>query len=157
MAKAIDEALARAAKSQEFQQASQSLKTNEVKHSEANTQQAIPSQSADNQNAVGKALDRAAQSKEFQQAKESLKQNEVSQGQSVDKATPQSLPSNSPANPSGLENKQVDAQTKNNIESVQQSQGNNYQNAVDRALSRPTKDASVSNENVQDKQKGMER
>ena len=144
MAKAIDDALARSGKNQEFQQARETLRQNEVTVADAkekapqNTQSQTPS---DKQNAVGNALDRASNQKDFQQAREKLKQNEVSPAQHADKATPQHTPSTTEPKPYGLESKQVDAQTKSNIESVQKSEGNNYQNAVEKAQSRPAQEA----------------
>ena len=156
MANAIENALARSGKNQEFQQARETLKNNDVSLADSkekappqNTQSQAP---PEKQNAVDSSLDRAAQQKEFQQARETLKNNEVSQAQTVDKVTPQNTPSQSTPKPSGLDSKQVDSQTKSNIESVQQSQGNNYQNAVEKAQARPAQEASK-----QEKQQGMER
>ncbi len=88
-------------------------------------------------NAVENALNRAsAKNKEgIENAKqhvESIKDSNEVQSQHT--------PSKTPPNPSGLENKQLDPETKSNIENTQQSEGNNYQNAVDRAQARPTQD-----------------
>jgi len=63
----------------------------------------------------------------------------ISSIENADKVSPSNAPSNTPANPKDLDKMQLNPETKSNIESVQQGQGNNYmyQNAVDRAQARP--------------------
>ena len=80
--------------------------------------------------------------------------NLVSDGKGADTVSPSNIPNQQKTNPDGLENKAPDAQTKETIENIQKAKGNNHENALGRALDKPTQPTT---EQTQTKDKSMDR
>jgi hypothetical protein len=87
---------------------------------------------------------------------ESVKANNnlVSNGQEANSIASSNIPNQQKTNPDGLENKAPDAQTKETIENIQKAKGNNHENALGRALDKPTQPTT---EQTQAKDKSMDR
>ena len=136
MANAMQDALNRASKSQGFKEAQEALKANNVSLAVNNTDMATTQNTPSNDNSVEAALNRTSgQDKQVIEAGKSY----ITMIKNADEVTPQITPSKAPAN---TKEQQLSADTQENIESVQRGQGNNhrYENAMDRALARPTQE-----------------
>lgn len=82
------------------------------------------------------------------------KNNLVSNGHEANSIASSNIPNQQKANPDGLENKAPDAQTKERIENIEKAKGNNHENALGRALDKPTQPTT---EQTQTKDKSMDR
>ena len=148
MANALQDALKRASQNKEFQQAREALQQSGVKV--ASNDNKVASLAVDNtqrsSNSVEAALQRASPEagEKSQTIMQEARQNIPGETmKDVDQhSAPNPTPSENRANPIGLENKTLNAETQSRIETTQQSQGNNYmcQNAVDRAQERPSQE-----------------
>ena len=136
MANAVDKALQRAEKHQEQAQTRETLQNRDLSQSPSvdntKTNETRP-------NAVANALNRA--SAQDRQIVAAAKPHILSV-ENANQISTSNAPSQTQANPKGLEQKTLDPQTKANIESIQRGGGNNYlyPNAVDRAQSRPSQE-----------------
>ncbi len=136
MANAMQDALTRASKSPGFKEAQEALKTNNVSLAVNNTDRTATQNTPSNDNSVEAAHNRTSgQDKHVIEAGKS----HITMVKNADEVTPQITPSKTPAN---TKEQQLSADTQENIESVQRGQGNNhrYENAMDRALARPTQE-----------------
>ena len=134
MANAMQDALNRASKSPGFKEAQETLKTNNVSLAVNNTERVSTQNTPSNVNSFEAALNRtSSQDKQVIEAGKS----HITMVKNADEVTPQITPSKTSVN---TKEQQLSADTQEHIESVQRGQGNNhrYENAMDRALARPT-------------------
>ena len=136
MANAVQQALDRASKSQGFKEAQEALKSNNVSLAVDNTDRTTTQNNPSKVNSVEAALNRT--SEKDRQTIDAAKPH-ITMVKNADEITPQITPSKTQPN---SKEQQLSAGTQENIESVQQGQGNNhrYPNAVHRAMERPTQE-----------------